>query len=304
MSQENIDESFAVDLPAKLKVKNIRGNITIQAGEDNKIRVQATKHLNSGNAETTRIEISQDASGLVTAITDYEKVFSFWGNNKPAKVDYKITTPRDTSISISAVTSKVDVKGFNGRFSFKTVSGNQDIEDIEGDIRIKSVSGSILAKRISGDAAFTSVSGSITIEDSNIPELNVKTVSGRILTETLLDEGPYNFKTVSGRIKFIVGEQPNGTIRARSLSGRLKTDLHSNHSFFERNKWMIELGNGGDPEINMNTISGSMYVLSTKDSKGSTPRKKIREPKDTLNILDKLDGGELSVEEALTELNN
>ena len=73
MEQEKIEREFKVSDPAKLKVTNVRGSVHIEPGDMGTIHINAVKHLNSGDAEGTSVEIFQDEDGLVNAIVPDEE---------------------------------------------------------------------------------------------------------------------------------------------------------------------------------------------------------------------------------------
>lgn len=52
---KNIEKIYQVNGNARLNVKNIRGTVDIRPGDENVIKITATKHLNTGNKARTSI---------------------------------------------------------------------------------------------------------------------------------------------------------------------------------------------------------------------------------------------------------
>ncbi len=279
---EVFEQSFEVSSPAKLVVKNISGNIHIIPGEDGVIKVYAAKHLDRGNPEDTEIEISQESNGTVKAVARVPEGW-FGISTRPCKVDFKIEAPVQSDVRVKAVSSSIEINGFSGRYDLHTVSGK------------------ISGKSLQGEAKVSSVSGSIRLKECDFSSLNASTVSGGVAAQTVLSDGPYTLKTVSGRVQLIVPADVNCRVHASGVSGCFSTDLPVNQSRIGRRSWDVKLGEGG-PEVQMSTVSGGMQVLSSFDAKGSNPSEVRMSREAREKILTRLSEGEISVDEALRSL--
>jgi DUF4097 and DUF4098 domain-containing protein YvlB len=302
MTAEHYEEIFEVKTPARLVVKNVSGTVTIQPGADDQIKVLATKHVDKGDPERTEVILEQSNDGVVSAIAKYDSSDWFgFGFHQPCKVDFEITTPIACSVRLKTVSASASVQGLEGDFRFKTVSGRLELEDLKGTIDANTVSGSLLADNLHGPADLESVSGKIRATDCDFGKLYANTVSGSITVFSGIGEGPYKFNTVSGRIKFVVPEKTACTVRASSLSGGFKTNLKATHSSIGRRRWHTEL-EGGGTEVRMKSVSGGLYLVTSEDANGHSPKVKSKSKEERIKILTKLESGELSVEDTLKEL--
>ncbi|MDH5605801.1 MAG: DUF4097 domain-containing protein [Anaerolineae bacterium] len=298
---EIIEKSFEVDSSPTLDVQNISGHVTLQTGAPGVISITAKKYLNRGNPELTEIHLTQDKNGAVHARTKFTPGLLGIGR-QAAKVDYDITLPEHCDIRAELVESRLDIAGISGKIVLNSVSGEINAANIQDDIRIKTVSGNISADRLAGKADFDTVSANITVNNSLISWLNANSVSGNIAIETGLDQGPYSFKSVSGKLSIILPQDCGCSISAASLSGEIRTNITATRLTSKPPKHFFEL-EGGGPAVIFNTVSGNMFVL-TKDGgesrRPSTGNEKIRKVR--LGILTQLENGELSVEDALEKL--
>lgn len=303
MTTEYYEETFEVKIPANLKVSNVRGPVTISEGDGGKIVVKATKHLDSGDSDNTIVEIFQRKDGTVEAITKHhKKPFSF--QLKPCKVEYEITTPKNCSVKINSVNSAADIRGLEGEFKFNSVNGKMILKDLTGDFNIHSVNGKINAENLEGAVDIDSVNGKVAILASNLLSVKSNSVNGQVTIESPLGDGPYDFNSVSGTVKLVVPEGAGCTIEAKSISGRIKTDLRTTRYSKSPGQVYAELGGGGT-RITMKSVSGGLYVVTDRDSKGSSlsNQLKVKSKEERLEALTKLEKGEISVEDTLKELN-
>jgi hypothetical protein len=95
MNIEAIEKTFNCGENASLSLSNIRGKVKIKAGDDNVIVVRAEKILNSGDADNTLIELSQDKEGKVIVHTRYDHSgFRLFRRFGPCKVNYDVAVRR------------------------------------------------------------------------------------------------------------------------------------------------------------------------------------------------------------------
>jgi len=59
---------------------------------------------------------------------------------------------------------------------------------------------------------------------------------------------------------------------------------------------------GGGTEIRMKSVSGNLYVVTSEDVSGVAPRVKHNTREERLAVLTQLEGGNISVEDALSQL--
>lgn len=305
MSQEEITRSFdASSLPARLSVRNYEGSVQIRHGRAAEITVTAVKY--SGNSDTTEIIIEQDSSGLVRAETRYPRpLFGFFNSFRPVRVDYIIQTPRECSIDLSVVSSSVDIEDIEGNLDLSTVSGDVTLMDATGKLKVRSVSGNVRGSRLGGDSSLKTVSGDVSLALCRYSEIVGSSVSGDFHVE-LLDpaDGHYQFKTVSGDAHLVLPTGSEFTLSFHTQSGDIRTNAGSENIKGGRGAYSGTFLGGG-AKISMRSVSGDLIVRYP-----DTPETESREesPVDQTRpalseLLERIDRGELSVEQALSLMN-
>jgi hypothetical protein len=306
MSQETIEQRFEVGSPAKLKLSNIRGSIDIRAGEDKIIAVTAVKYLKTGNTDQTEIKIEQADDGLVSVKTDYQNSGSNWfGVNKPCKVDYTVQVPKNCDVTAKGVSCEVSVRGLTGAIDISSVSGELTLAELSGFLKISAVSGSISAEKLTGELEANAVSGKLRIMDSQLSKASIKTVSGSMVIQTPLSEGPYHFKGVSGSATLIVPADTACSANFRSVSGRMRTSMPVTKDQRYGSRGSMEI-QGGGPEVSYNCVSGAFKIVTAENqeiTEHKAPVESESSPKNQMDVLQKIERGEISVEDALKELN-
>lgn len=308
MSEEIFERSFSVETPARLKLSNMRGKVEISPGDKDQISVTAVVYLNSGNADHTEVDFHQDDDGMVVVETRHDKKNGFLSFFKPCKVDYAVTVPKDCSVELSCVSSKARIQGLEGEFRFNTVSGSLEFADLTGQTKAVSVSGAIKGRNLSGILDGGTVSGVIRVMESQILELDISSVSGSIVVQTPLLDGPYVFKGVSGKVTIIVPEDAGCIARTKSVSGRLQTSLPITIDRRSSSRGLVEI-QGGGPEVVYKSVSGSLKILTSEEDKPQTVH--VASPvgaqhhhkSNHMGVLKETERGEISVDDALDKLN-
>jgi len=301
MSQETLEGSFEVAAPARLKLSNISGSVDIQPGDEGVILVTAVKHLDSGDPKRTEIRMEQAEDGSVSVETYFNTgIWEFSRLSKPCKVDYVVRTPRGCSLRVSCVSSTTAIQGLEGDLKISSVSGSLSLSELSGDLKVNTVSGDVSGEMLSGPLRLETVSGDVHLNAANLPSVDGSTVSGDISIQTPLADGPYRFNSVSGDVQLVVPGDTRCTARLTSLSGNIRTSLPATRQ--RRNGARVVEIQGGGAKIHLSSVSGDLRIrLPEGETLVETPP---IEPASTprSNILESLERGEITVEEALKAL--
>ncbi|HLF90919.1 MAG TPA: DUF4097 family beta strand repeat-containing protein [Anaerolineales bacterium] len=316
MSIETYEKIFNVPENPFVKIGNIRGHIDVSPGEDGIVSVTVTRHPGSGSSERTEIILEQNEEGHVIINAKYPESFSgilFGFLNRPERVDFIVTVPKNCDLSVKTVSGNAEVKGLAGNIYIGSVSGSYVTEDIGGTLKLDTVSGAIEGHRLSGPLTLKSVSGRAKLHDSNFPSLQAKTVSGSLTLETPLGEGPYQVGSVSGRLVLVVPDGTSCTANISSVSGSVHTDLPNAQVWRDsspgKRHQRVTIGEGG-PEISLKSVSGSLrivrqegYAEAENASSAKVDMAKVeKQTASKMDTLERIARGELSVDDAITNL--
>ena len=313
MSEETIEKSFQVNDQPRLVISNIRGSVTIQPGEANVIEVKAFKHGGFDNGNFS-VEMNQDSDGTVRVETrNKESWFGFLSH--PPKVDYSLRVPQGSKISASGVSNSLSVSDLDGEFKLKTVSGDIELTNLTGPFKVRAVSGDISGTKLSGVLELGMVSGRAKLLESNFPTADANTVSGDLIFQTPIAAGPYLFNSVSGAVKMLVPAETHCTAELNSVSGSIRSSLPVSGNTSGHGLKVAQLGNGGT-SVRLKSVSGSLTfevegIPATNVNSRSTeerpspstppspPASPPPAPLSTEEILQRIERGEMSVDEAI-----
>ena len=268
MSDETIERTFQVGSPAHLIISNVRGSITISPGESGEIVVRAIRHGNSDSGKNV-VEISQDADGAVRVETRKDEALFGLLSHLP-KVDYSVRVPQGIHLEASCVSSKLNVSGLEGEFRLKTISGNMDLAKLSGPLKLNAVSGDISGSQLAGRLDLSTVSGKVHMEQSSFPAADATTVSGDLLLQTPVSEGPYQFSAVSGSVRMIVPADTRCNIELNSVSGSIRSSLPTTFTHIGHGSKNAQVQNGGT-SIRLKSVSGGVSLETEGVSPETVP---------------------------------
>jgi hypothetical protein len=318
MSQELIEQTFNVGERARLVIANVRGSVVVRSGEPGTISIQAIKHTDSGSR--TEVRLSQDEDGTVRAEARHEDgVLGLMSFSKPMKIDFTVNAPPETDLKASVVSAGLVVTGLNGDVDLNAVSGNIELVDLSGPLKVKTVSGDISAARVTGTLTVEAVSGDVRLLDSQLGSAEVKTVSGDVKLQTPLGAGPYNFNTVSGDVRLVTTPDAACTAELSTISGRIVASMPQTASRLRGASQTLQV-QGGGVRVHLKSVSGDLIIgtevemaenevpvapevptppIPPTPPSPPTPPTPSAPTLTTAEILEKIDRGEMSVEEGL-----
>jgi DUF4097 and DUF4098 domain-containing protein YvlB len=313
MSDETLEKTFQVNVPARLIISNVRGSITVLPGEANEIEVKAVKHgsLDNGNIS---VEMNQDSDGTVRVETRAsDALFGFLSH--PPKVEYTVRVPQGIHVDASGVSSNLSVSDLEGVFKLKTVSGDMEVANLTGPFKFKAVSGDITGSHLAGVLELGTVSGRVKLLESEFPSADASTVSGDVILQSPIAAGPYQFGSVSGAIRLVVPAETHCNAELNSVSGSIRSSVPASSTNMGHGLKVAQLGNGGTA-VRLKSVSGSLSfevegVPASNVSSRATPERPVppappsppvEQPPTALSteeILQRIERGEMTVDEAI-----
>lgn len=303
MTEQLKEDTFEVNIPAAIRVENIRGSVRIRGEVRDTIQVTATKYTDTGDAEKTEIVFEKVNDSTVYVATRVDKTLSSTFLKKvfhPCRVHYDILTPTDCSLTLECVSASAEIQGLAGEHSVDMVSGDLDIQDLHGGLKIHTVSGNLRSQDLHGRVDLSSVSGDVVLSARNSEALRIHTVSGNINADLgTINEG-FNFKTVSGDIQLDLEPETTCTVQMKSFSGDVWSDLPISQTQKQIGHSVYEI-QGGGPTLQIQSLSGNLRIRDKTETiiKSTTA---TAPAVDSMAILDQVAKGELSVDRAIDAL--
>lgn len=279
-------KTVAIGANGSLDLKNISGDVIVNAGSgrDATIQIVRVSHgRTDADAKTglDRVHVDVNTSG------DRTTVAAIYPNENRApysvSVDYVVTAPAGTRLTVSSVSGDVNVKGITGDVAVSVISGGIKIDHanvssattISGDVTgtalsstggltISSVSGTttltqIKCKRLSASV----VSGDVVAHDVTCDSAELKNTSGEVdFSGALTRGGRYEFQTHSGGVKLALSGSVGFDLQASTFSGqiRLEPPLQLQGASLTRRSARGTVGDGG-AVVTATAFSGDVVIV-------------------------------------------
>jgi hypothetical protein len=202
----------------------------------------------------------QDSDGTVRVETrSTNSLFGFHSHH--LRVDYSVRAPQGIHLDASCVSSTLEVSELEGAFKLKTISGDTNLKGLSGPLKLGAVSGDITGARLSGVLDLDTVSGRVRLTDSSFPSADASTVSGDMLLQTAIAEGPYVFSSVSGSVKMIVPPDTRCNVELNSVSGSIRSSLPATAARMGHGLKVTQI-QGGGTSIRLKSVSGGVSIES------------------------------------------
>ena len=274
-AQNTLDTTIAVRSGARLQVTNMSGRIAVRAWNRSQIRVQA-------EYDRARIEVD-DGPGRVSVRTAARR--------GDAEVDYTISVPTGTAVSLNGISTDVSLTGVCGEVDVNVVSGDVEVvcgqgdvsvQSVSGDVSISDVRGSLSAGSTSGDVdvrnargpvGARSVSGEISLTQVDGTDVSAETVSGEITyTGRIADNGRYRFEAHSGDVVVRATNSFGAIVTVSTFSGDFESDfpITLNPGRRTGREWEFTLGNGS-ARLTLRSFSGTIYLR--RGAAGAAPER-------------------------------
>jgi hypothetical protein len=236
--------SGTVQAGRSVYVRNLNGNVRVEAGTGDKVEVRGEKTWRRGNPDDVKITVKQVGSGngdvLVCALWNdrsscdedgYHSHSDGWrdgDNHNDVSVEFVVTLPAGVKVDAGTVNGDVNVDGATSDVVAHTVNGSVEARSTGGAVSARTTNGDVrvsAAKLDSDHSEFSTVNGTVTVSlpASINADVDMRTVNGSLTSDfPLTVEGSFNPK----RLHATLGKggptlrlsTVNGSIRLRKLS--------------------------------------------------------------------------------------
>jgi DUF4097 and DUF4098 domain-containing protein YvlB len=164
--------SRTVALPPgqRLQIEHSQGEVTVRAGTNRDVRVEATLRVSAERAQVAEafiadieIQVTRDRNGVVVR-TAYPTMNRGRSNTSFA-VDYTITAPQDAPLTIRNRFGHVSVEGMASRLDADLRNGRMTVTRQRGPALLKTAFGDVVVRDVDGDLGIESMNGAISVDD-------------------------------------------------------------------------------------------------------------------------------------------
>lgn len=242
---------FNVGANGQLDLESLSGGVTVRRGTGRDLVVEIIRE-SRGTTDATAKEglaevraVSEERGGRVTVRTVYPSRRG--RSDYSVNVDYIVSAPAGTSVSIRSISGEVVAEGIDGELSIKNTSGDVKVtgaprltsaSTASGDITLLNVGaeGLLEASTLSGEILATNVkarrlslgaiSGTVTARGVEASDVKLSSMSDDVVFDgSLTPRGRYEFSTHAGDILLTLDGRTGFSFEGSSFSGAVRSDL-------------------------------------------------------------------------------
>jgi len=231
---ETLEESFAVGDAPILTVENFAGEVRVRVGEEDSMRVIATKRATrERDLDDIQVRMNERDDG-VEIITDRPSGLS------NLSVELEVTAPAATRVDVRTGGGDVNVRGIEGTIEANTGGGSIEVRDASGDLELETGGGSIDVRGSTGTIEARTGGGSIDYE-------------GR-------PQGNCLFETGGGSIRLRLPTDINVRVNLETGGGEIDVDFSVDGRVSKQEVSGI-IGSGDGAEVRAHTGGGDIDVI-------------------------------------------
>ncbi|MBI2678418.1 MAG: DUF4097 family beta strand repeat protein [Candidatus Koribacter versatilis] len=240
-----------------LTIVNENGPVSVKGGPGRQVTVVATTHSDKvevdGNQYGNRVDVRTRALQKAS------------GND--GRVDYEITVPQDTSITVRAAGGPITVEKMRGDVMLEGDSAQVEVRDVaNAHVHVRTLAGTITLRSVeNGHIEVSSVNGDIRLSNVNGQKLSVNTTKGNIVYDgAVAQNGDYDFITNSGNIDVTLPASASVYLSARSVSGSVENGFplqQTQPSVAPSSaRTLVGTSNTAGSAVNLRSFSGKIRV--------------------------------------------
>jgi DUF4097 and DUF4098 domain-containing protein YvlB len=242
-------------------VKNIIGDITVEAAAGREVSVTAVKREGRrGDPEDVEIRRLEDGDGVTFCVVyphhdddgdcdmnTRRNHRNRWDDHNQNDTEVHITVRVPAGVKLSAGTVSGDVVA-------RGIRGDTDARSVSGDVRLTDIEATVVEAG--------SVSGSIELNRINAEEVGAETVSGDVdFSGEIRPRGSYDLKTLSGDVVMMIPRNAGAEITGNTFSGDFNSSFpittRSSSRYTRRQRINGTIGDGS-ARIRVESFSGDV----------------------------------------------
>lgn len=269
--EENKTLKVATEKPLTLKVADAAGDVTVTGGDVKSVVVKVIKTAYDStqaraDKEVKTIEYTIEQVGD-TITLKYEIPDSMNFNNNVNTVDFIVTVPTETSVSVDTSFGSVTVQDVQGAVNLTNDFGDVTAKNIAGEFTVQSNGGDINIEAVDAGEKNIEVGtefGSITLEQIKANDINAKSNSGVVTFTNVRAAGDAYINTDFGNTTYDNGSAASLTMETNSgkisiTKVNITKELKIQNDFGD-----IELTQAMADSYDLHTNSGAITIDGAK----------------------------------------
>ena len=284
--ERTIEKTFTVQPGGTLKVETAGGNITVEPGAGDTVKVTAKERIRAGS-EAEADEVLKDLTLTieqqghdVSAKARYNRGASGWFGSQRVQVSFVVTVPGRYSTDLKTSGGNITVGDLAGKMEMHTSGGNVNLGNIDGTVDAGTSGGNVSLDSCTGETKLRTSGGNVTAERIVGPA-DLETSGGNIavkLVENVLSaqtsggdvqagiggalKGECSLSTSGGDVRVTVDKAAAFQLDASTSGGQVRADgltitLEGGGAGRSHLSGKV---NGGGPLLKLRTSGGSIQV--------------------------------------------
>jgi len=212
-----------VEKPITLNLNSAAGDVTVTGGDVEAVQVKVIKTAYDSTqaradeeVKTIKYTVEQNGNSITLK---YELPKSMNFSNNVNTVDFIVTVPTETRVTVDTGFGEVNVSGVKGDADAETDFGDITVGNIEGALSVQTNSGTVEVTSIKAggkDISLNSDFGNITLEKANAAKITLDTNSGKVSLKEVNATGELSIKSDFGDTKYENGSVASLNIESNS----------------------------------------------------------------------------------------
>ncbi|MHB8646408.1 MAG: DUF4097 family beta strand repeat-containing protein [Thermomicrobiales bacterium] len=162
-------------------------------------------------------------------------------------------------VTVQTASGDIRAHVLSGGVRIQSASGDVTLERGDGGLTIQTASGDLELDHITGTLEVSTASGDCQVRASALASCRARTASGDLHVATpLAPTGEYDFSTVSGDLLLLVPEETRMTVAMKTVSGDLSCALPATSDGGKRSRTLTV--NGGGVPVRVKSVSGDCTI--------------------------------------------
>ena len=290
--EARFEKEMEVGVPLRLEVATGSGDISVQCGEDGKLRISSEFHVRAGSQEQAEelarriredppIEVEGDLV-RVGGLSKYD--LGMWPGGPSVVFDFSVSAPFDTEVQVKTGSGDEDVHSLKGPVTAKAGSGDIQVQDIEEHVEIDTGSGDIAVARVRSSVSADTGSGDLDLSEAGRQvsvrigsgdarlrclggSMHVTIGSGDVKVESAVpDDAEWVLKAGSGNVGLVLPVDSRFNLSARSALGGIETGFGLRPSGGIGKRIEEKVGDNPTANITIKTAHGDIKIAAKQES--------------------------------------
>jgi hypothetical protein len=234
--ERTVEKSFTVQPGGTVKVATSGGNIRVEPGAADTVKVVALEKIRADNdAEATELlkdlELTIEQNGNdITAVAKYNRGAGSWfhGSWPPVQVSFTITVPAHFNAELKTSGGNIGVGDLAGRIEARTSGGDVKVGTIDGAVDAGTSGGNVTLVACTGDTKLHTSGGDVHA-DKIAGKADLNTSGGNVSVG--LVENVLSAHTSGGNVRAAIGGSLKGDCTLETSGGDVEVKVDKTAAF-------------------------------------------------------------------------